>query len=79
MEGFLSAFLIIIGKQAVFKEVNICSEFSGKPGEAVPSEYCAANVVFLGAGVAALAFLHAEYLLAFPVVLLSSSECRKCH
>lgn len=36
----------------------------------MPSEYRAADVVFLGAGLAALAFLHAEYLFAFAVVLL---------
>lgn len=34
------------------------------------SEYCAADMVFLGAGLSALAFLQAERLLPLPVVLL---------
>ena len=36
----------------------------------MPGEYRAADVVSLGAGLAALAFLHPQHLLAFPVVLL---------
>jgi hypothetical protein len=37
--------------------------------EAVPSEYDAADMVFLGTGFAALAFLYAEHLFTFAVVL----------
>ena len=38
----------------------------------MPREYHAADVVFLGAGGAALAFLYPEHLLSLAVVLLDS-------
>ena len=41
----------------------------------MPCQYRAADVVLLGAGLAALAFLHPEHLLAFAVVLLDFPAC----
>jgi hypothetical protein len=49
---------------------HIRFQLSGVPCQAVPGEYRAADVVFLGAGGAALAFLDPEHLLALAVVLL---------
>ena len=53
-----------------FQGVNICFQFSGEFRQAVPREYHAADVVFLGACGAALAFLNPEDLFSLAVVLL---------
>ena len=41
----------------------------------MPCQYRAADVVLLGAGLAALAFLHPEHLFAFAMVLLDFPAC----
>jgi hypothetical protein len=67
---WVSEFLLhVLGEQAIFQSVDIGLKFPRPLGEGMQGEYHAANVVFLGTGFAALAFLNPQHLFALAVVL----------